>query len=136
VVAAAWSPDGLEIAYIVRRGGGAQLRLIEGDGDHDRLLARRVAAQRPVWRSDSLALAFARSDGRRALLDFRRGRTTVGRSVAGSTRVSVASPTRDGRVASAVVAPGSIALRIAGRGGVRTLLRVRGARSPVSISWR
>src|SRR5213596_2605945 len=42
-VAAAWSPDGLKIAYVVRTRRGAQLRLIEGDGDHDRLLDPRVA---------------------------------------------------------------------------------------------
>src|SRR5919199_2083232 len=30
VVAAAWSPDGLKIAYLVRRGSRTQLRLIEG----------------------------------------------------------------------------------------------------------
>jgi hypothetical protein len=136
VVAAAWSPDGLEIAYVVRRGGGAQLRLIEGDGDHDHLLARDVAPVRPVWRRDALALAYLRADGRRALLDFRRGRTTVGRVMAAAPTVSVPSPARDGRVASVVVAPGRAALQIAGRGGVRTVLRVRAARSPVSISWR
>src|SRR5689334_20432871 len=38
VVTAAWAPDGLEIAYVVQVRSGTELRMIEGDGDHDRLL--------------------------------------------------------------------------------------------------
>src|SRR5919201_4803339 len=50
VVAAAWSPDGLKIAYVVARAGRHELRLIEGDGSPDRVLARRVAPVKPSWR--------------------------------------------------------------------------------------
>src|SRR5919198_5323338 len=39
VVAAAWSPDGLKIAYVVARARRHELRLIEGDGSPDRMLA-------------------------------------------------------------------------------------------------
>ena len=78
VVAAAWSPDGLKIAYVVRRGNRNELRLIEGDGDHDRLLDdSRVSAAKPSWRSDALAVAYVRRDGRAAVYDFESGRGRV-----------------------------------------------------------
>src|ERR671931_1295521 len=59
-LAAAWSPDGLKIAYVVRRRRGAELRLIEGDGDHDRVLDRRVNQVKPAWFADSLRIVYAR----------------------------------------------------------------------------
>src|ERR687886_746221 len=43
VLAAAWSPDGLKIAYVIRGRHGSELRLIEGDGDNERLLDSHVA---------------------------------------------------------------------------------------------
>src|SRR5919201_4549015 len=53
VVGAAWAPSGLEIAYVVaRHGRAAELRMIEGDGDHDRLVDPAVAPVRPAWRAD------------------------------------------------------------------------------------
>ena len=55
VAAAAWSPIGTEIAYVVRSGRIYQLRMIEGDGDHDRLLANDVLPVRP-----SMALRLTR----------------------------------------------------------------------------
>lgn len=70
VVEAAWSPDGLKIAYVVRRGSGDELRLIEGDGDQDRLLSARVRAAKPSWRADSLAVAYVRPDGRAGVYDL------------------------------------------------------------------
>jgi lipoprotein LpqB-like beta-propeller protein len=74
VVSAAWSPDGLKIAYIVRRGSRTELRLIEGDGDHDRLLdGSRVSASKPSWRSDALAVAYVLADGRAAVYDLGTG---------------------------------------------------------------
>jgi hypothetical protein len=73
VVAAAWSPDGLKIAYVVRRGAHFELRLIEGDGDDDRVLTPRVAPVQPSWRFDSLALAYVNSRGNAAVTDFSLG---------------------------------------------------------------
>ena len=66
IVSAAWAPNPnpIYVAYVVRAAGTTELRLIEGDGDHDRLIARGVAAQRPVWRADALRLWFATRDGR------------------------------------------------------------------------
>src|SRR5919197_893591 len=59
VVAAAWAPSGLQISYVVSRPRrAAALRLIEGDGDHDRLVDPSVSRVTPAWRADSLALAY------------------------------------------------------------------------------
>jgi hypothetical protein len=80
VVAAAWAPIGTEIAYVVESHGGAQLRMIEGDGDHDKLIAGSVSPVTPSWRADSLALAYAGADGRVVVRDLAAGRTTVVRS--------------------------------------------------------
>ena len=70
VVSAAWSPDGLKIAYVVARRGADELRLIEGDGSPDRLLVRRVRPVRPSWRADSLAVAYVDANGRAAVFDL------------------------------------------------------------------
>jgi hypothetical protein len=74
VVGAAWSPDGLKIAYVVARPGGDELRLIEGDGSPDRLLARPVRPLKPSWRADSLAVAYVDARGRGAVFDLSSGR--------------------------------------------------------------
>lgn len=70
VEAIAWAPDGLRIAYVVRGRHGFELRTIEGDGDHDRLLDARVRPVRPSWRPDSLALAYVGGGGRVVVYDF------------------------------------------------------------------
>lgn len=64
VVRIAWAPYPTYIAYVVRRGGQYDLRLIWANGRHDRLVARNVAAARPRWRPDTGAIDFVRSDGR------------------------------------------------------------------------
>jgi hypothetical protein len=74
VLGAAWSPDGLKIAYVVARRGGDELRLIEGDGSPDRLLVRPVRPVRPSWRADSLAVAYVDARGRGAVFDLSSGR--------------------------------------------------------------
>jgi hypothetical protein len=75
VLGAAWSPDGLKIAYLVAHPGGDELRMIEGDGSPDRLLARGVRPVRPSWRADSLAIAYVDGRGRAASFDLRTGST-------------------------------------------------------------
>jgi hypothetical protein len=77
VAAAAWAPIGTEIAYVVRSGRIYQLRMIEGDGDHDHLLANDVLPVKPSWRSDSLAIAYANARHQVTVDDFTSGRTTV-----------------------------------------------------------
>lgn len=70
VVAIAWAPDGLRIAYVVQRAGGFQLRTIEGNGTVDRLLDARVRPASPSWRADSLAVAYVGAGGRPVVYDF------------------------------------------------------------------
>jgi hypothetical protein len=141
VVAAAWSPDGLKIAYVVRANGATQLRLIEGDGDHDRLLDRGVAPLKPGWRSNSLAIYYRAGHARNATFDLFRNRRVLGaRSVLSSARAHARSPRGDA-TAVAVARPHHVLeVRIVRRRGEsgpgELLLRVRAARSPVVISWR
>src|SRR3989440_2751551 len=86
VISAAWSPDGLKIAYVVARPGADELRLIEGDGSPDRLLVRRVRPVKPSWRADSLAVAYVDARGRAAVFDLSTGlrRTFDTRSCGGA----------------------------------------------------
>ena len=71
VVAAAWAPSGLQISYVVSRPRrAAALRLIEGDGDHDRLVDPSVSRVTPAWRADSLALAYVGVGGRGVVYDI------------------------------------------------------------------
>jgi hypothetical protein len=70
VIGAAWSPDGLKIAYVVARPGADELRMIEGDGSPDRLLVRGVRPVRPSWRADSLAVAYVDARGGGAAFDL------------------------------------------------------------------
>jgi hypothetical protein len=51
--------------------------MIEGDGDHDRLIDGSVSPVAPSWRADSLALAYASSRGQVVVRDLSLGRTTV-----------------------------------------------------------
>ena len=54
-------PDGFRIAYLDR----ASLRVVDGDGADDRLLARGAAPVAPAWQpGPAHVLAFARRDGR------------------------------------------------------------------------
>ena len=93
VVAIAWAPSGLRIAYVVQRTtGGVQLRTIEGDGDHDRMLDAAVRAVAPSWRADALAVAYVGAGGHPVVYDFaRRAHHVVGGVGLGeTTRVSFA----------------------------------------------
>lgn len=70
VEAIAWAPSGLRLAYVVRGSRGTQLRTIEADGDHDRLVDAAVRPVRPSWRADSLALAYVAGGGRAVVYDL------------------------------------------------------------------
>ena len=144
VVAAAWSPDGLKIAYVVATRAGPQLRLIEGDGDHDRLLDAHVSPAKPAWKPGSLRLVYLNAANRGTLLDLATGRRTRTRHVVRQNPAwdgATARAPRGTAVAVAAGARGMLELRIVRRAGARrstrVLLRVRHVPpSLVTISWR
>jgi hypothetical protein len=79
VVAISWAPSGLRLAYVVRTAHRSELRIVEGDGDHDHLLEPSVRAVQPSWRADSLALAYVGAGGRAVVADLgRRTQRAVG----------------------------------------------------------
>jgi|tagenome__1003787_1003787.scaffolds.fasta_scaffold20911748_2 hypothetical protein len=69
VVAIAWAPDGLRIAYVVRAGHRFVLHVVYGNGVHDRAIDRSVRAIRPSWRADNLAFAYVGGGGRAVVYD-------------------------------------------------------------------
>jgi hypothetical protein len=105
IVAAAWAPNPIVIAYVVRRGERTELRVIEGNGRNDRLVDADVGEVRPSWRADTHAIAYVGADGRPRVADY----------PGLATRAVDAPP---GRVAAVVFAPsgGRLALARAERG--------------------
>ncbi|HEX6490209.1 MAG TPA: hypothetical protein VF002_02405 [Gaiellaceae bacterium] len=130
----AWAPDGIEIAYIVARPGhGNELHMIEGNGERDRLLASRVAAVTPSWRSDSLAIAFVDGRGRATVDDLARGTTrpaVSGRACSGRSSAVSFAP-QGGRLAF-VAGPVLATVSAAGR---PSCLRLRPATSFADLAW-
>lgn len=72
VVAIAWAPDGLRIAYIVRDGHRFVLHTIYGNGKSgtDRVIDRSVRSVSPSWRADSLGLAYVGAGGHAVVYDL------------------------------------------------------------------
>jgi hypothetical protein len=103
VVAIAWAPDGLRIAYVVRHGHRFVLRAIYGTGTHDAPIDRSVRPVRPSWRADNLAFAYVGGGGRAIVYDIEHEKHIVSGAAAPVTRVSFA-PTGK---ALAVATPGS-----------------------------
>ena len=75
VVAAAWAPNPILIAFVVAAGDHNELWLIEGDGDRARLLVSGVSELTPSWRPDSQAIAYA--DARDRVMVYDRATGTV-----------------------------------------------------------
>jgi len=90
VVAIAWAPDGLEIAYIVRSGNRLALHVIYGNGRNDATTDRSVRAVRPSWRSDSLAVAYVGAGGRAIVYDVGHESRSVSGAPASVTHVAFA----------------------------------------------
>jgi hypothetical protein len=90
VVAIAWAPDGLRIAYVVRTAHRLALRVIWGNGTHDRAIERPVRAVRPSWRADSLAFAYVGAGGHAVVYDIGHESRGVVGSAAPVTRLAFA----------------------------------------------
>ena len=120
VVAIAWAPDGLRLAYVVRRGDRFQLRTIEGNGIEDRLLDGQVRPVSPSWRADSLAVAYVGEGGRPVVYDFAHDLHRLGaRNTRGARQVVFAPRGATLAVASAHevwLASGGRVTRVAGVG--------------------
>lgn len=115
VMAAAWRPNPLptEIAYVVRRGGRHELRLVEGDGDGDRLLDPSVAPVRPSWSSDSRSLAYVTTSGRVRVRDVPGAAGTV---VSFPRRVSAVAYAPVGDALAWLERPGTVGVLGIGKG--------------------
>lgn len=96
VVAIAWAPDAIRIAYVVQSGRRFVLHVIWGTGTHDTIVDRSVRPVRPSWRRDSLALAYVGAGGKAIVYDL-----------AHQTRSVVHSRAR-GDVESVAFAPGNL----------------------------
>lgn len=123
VVAIAWAPDAIRIAYLVKSGHRLSLHLIWGTGTNDRTIDTSTRAVFPSWRSDSLALAYVGAGGRAVVYDLKHRRH----------RVDPASPTDVTQVA---FAPSGTKLAMLGAGSVVVGKRqVSEPFSPVGIGW-
>jgi hypothetical protein len=70
VVAIAWAPDGIRIAYVVHAGRRYVLHVIYGNGINNTTIDRSVRAVKPSWRADSLAFAYVGGGGRAIVYDI------------------------------------------------------------------
>jgi hypothetical protein len=90
VEAIAWAPNGLQIAYVVRRGHHLTLHLIYGNGRNDRTIDRSVRPVRPSWRADSLAVAYVGEGGKAIVYDLGHERHHVAASLSSVAQVAFA----------------------------------------------
>jgi hypothetical protein len=90
VVAVAWAPDAIRIAYVVHAGHRFVLHVIWGTGTHDTVIDRSVRPVRPSWRADSLALAYVGAGGKAIVYDLGHRTHSVPASAAPITRLAFA----------------------------------------------
>ncbi len=111
----AWSAgDGFRVAYLERRGGAVSLRVADGSGGLDHLVARSAAAVTPAWRPGrGYVVTYATAAGGLRTVDADSGRllwrgrdgapiqlawTRDGRRLAALTRDALLVYSRDGRL--------------------------------------
>jgi len=70
VVAIAWAPDAIRIAYVVHVGHRFVLHLIWGTGTNDTIIDTSVRPVTPSWRRDSLAFAYVGAGGKAIVYDL------------------------------------------------------------------
>jgi hypothetical protein len=90
VVAIAWAPDAIRIAYVARSGHGFALHVIWGTGTHDTVIDRSVRPVRPSWRADNLALAYVGAGGKTIVYDIGHRKHTVSGSASPVTQLAFA----------------------------------------------
>jgi hypothetical protein len=100
VVAIAWAPNGLQIAYVVRNDNHLALHLIYGNGKNDRTIDRSVRPVRPSWRADSLAVAYVGEGGKAIAYDLAHERHRVAASLPSVAHVAFAPSGKTLAVAS------------------------------------
>jgi hypothetical protein len=129
VVAIAWAPDGLRIAYVIRSSRHhLALHVIYGNGERDSTIDRSVRSVQPSWRADSLAVAYVGAGGKAIVYDLAHSsRHVIDRSPVDVSQLAFA-PTGN-----------QLAWRSAGRVGVgalgRTQLLPRGRFPVTGIGW-
>jgi hypothetical protein len=135
VVAAAWAPNPIVIAYVARRGASHELHVIEGDGDGDRLVDPDVAPVRPSWRADTQALAYVGRDGAARVAAYP-SLATSAVAAPGPPVAAVAYAPRGERLALATAGPGFAVAFRDGAGGGGPWMPLGGAGARLSaLAW-
>jgi hypothetical protein len=134
---AAWAGgDGFRVAYLERRGESVSLRVVDGRGEFDHLVARRAARVTPAWRPGrGYVITYATAAGGLRTVDADSGRllwrgrdgapiqlawTRDGRRLAALTRDALLVYARDGRLLRRRdLPPGTRALAVAPQPGGR-----------------
>ena len=143
VVAAAWAPNPILIAYVVAVGSHHHLHLIEGDGSGDTLVDDDVAPVRPTWGADTQSVEYLGADGSLRTLDRRTGAIVrAGSPPPGppAKGVVLARASLPGDGGSLVAVPATSTAEVVEVREVapspRLLLRVEARPGPVSLSVR
>jgi hypothetical protein len=106
VVAIAWAPDAIRIAYVLHARRHFVLHVIWGNGKHDTTIDRSVRPVRPSWRADSLAFAYVGGGGKAIVYDLAHRSRRV---VAGASTVTHVAFAPTGKTL-ALATPGSAIL--------------------------